>query len=177
MLTVREQQHSFSTHERVFLWQCQSFWDRKCLDLRGTWTPNLLIWPNYFVCVIHITHEGAMCHAPFSGWKVKGQGHMVSVNFWPCLLRGFIPVWLNHFVHDIHTTHEGLMCRDPFSGWKVKGKGHMDHFKLWPCLLCGFVPIWLNHFICGIHTKHEGGDVSSTISRMKDLRSRSRGSF
>ena len=41
MLTVRGQQHSFSTHERVFLWKCQSFWDRKCLDLRGTRTPNL----------------------------------------------------------------------------------------------------------------------------------------
>ena len=43
MLTVRGQQHSFSTHERVFLWKCQSFWDRKCLDLRGTQTPNLRI--------------------------------------------------------------------------------------------------------------------------------------
>ena len=43
MLTVRGQQHSFSTHGRVFLWKCQSFWDRKCLDLRGTRTPNLRI--------------------------------------------------------------------------------------------------------------------------------------
>ena len=43
MLTVRGQQHSFSTHERMFLWKCRSFWDRNCLDLRGTWTPNLLI--------------------------------------------------------------------------------------------------------------------------------------
>ena len=34
MLTVRRQQHSFSTHERVFLWKCKSFWDRKCLSLR-----------------------------------------------------------------------------------------------------------------------------------------------
>ena len=43
MLTVRGQQHSFSTHERVQLWMCQSFWDRKCLDLRGTRTPNFRI--------------------------------------------------------------------------------------------------------------------------------------
>ena len=43
MLAVHGQQHSFSTHERVFLWKSQSFWDRKCLDLRGTWTPNLRI--------------------------------------------------------------------------------------------------------------------------------------
>ena len=41
MLTVRGQQHSFSTHERMFLWKCRSFWDRKCLDLRGTRTPDL----------------------------------------------------------------------------------------------------------------------------------------
>ena len=31
------------THERVFLWKCQSFWDRKCLHLRGTRTPDLRI--------------------------------------------------------------------------------------------------------------------------------------
>ena len=43
MLSVRGQQHSFSTHERVFLWKCQSFWNRKRLDLRGTRTPNLRI--------------------------------------------------------------------------------------------------------------------------------------
>ena len=43
MLTVRGQQHSFSTHERVFLGKCQSLWDRKCLDLRRTRTSNLRI--------------------------------------------------------------------------------------------------------------------------------------
>ena len=36
MLTV----HWFSTHERVFLWKCQSIWDRKCPDLRGARTPT-----------------------------------------------------------------------------------------------------------------------------------------
>ena len=41
MLTVRGQQHSFSTH--VFLWKCQSLWDRKRFDLRGTRTPNVRI--------------------------------------------------------------------------------------------------------------------------------------
>ena len=34
MLTVRGQQHSFSTHEWVFLWKCQSFGDRKCDSCR-----------------------------------------------------------------------------------------------------------------------------------------------
>ena len=43
MITVRGQQHSFSTHERLFLWKCQRFWDRKRLDLRGNRTPNLRI--------------------------------------------------------------------------------------------------------------------------------------
>ena len=43
MLPVHGQQHSFSTHKQVFLWKGQSFWDRKCLDLRGTRTPNLRI--------------------------------------------------------------------------------------------------------------------------------------
>ena len=43
MLTVHGQQHSFSTHERVFLWKCQRFWDRKWFDLRRTRTPNLRI--------------------------------------------------------------------------------------------------------------------------------------
>ena len=35
MLTVCGQQHWFSTHERMFLWKCRRFRDRKCLDLRG----------------------------------------------------------------------------------------------------------------------------------------------
>ena len=40
------QQHSFSTHQRIFLWKCRSFWDRKCLNLRGTWTPTFRFMPN-----------------------------------------------------------------------------------------------------------------------------------
>ena len=40
ILAVQGQPHSFSTHERVFLWKCQNFRDRKCLDLRGTQTPT-----------------------------------------------------------------------------------------------------------------------------------------
>ena len=34
-----------------------------------------------------IQHEGTMCHAPFPGWKVKGQGHS---KFLKCPLRGFL---------------------------------------------------------------------------------------
>ena len=43
MLIVPGKQHSFSTHERMFLWKCHSFWHRKCLELRGTRPPNLRI--------------------------------------------------------------------------------------------------------------------------------------
>ena len=43
MLTVCGQQHSFSTQERVFLLKCQSFKERRYLDLRGTRTYNLRI--------------------------------------------------------------------------------------------------------------------------------------
>ena len=46
MLTVRGQQHSFSTHERVFLGKCQSFWDRKCIELRGLKPPTFGLMPN-----------------------------------------------------------------------------------------------------------------------------------
>ena len=55
MLTVHGQQHSFSTHERMFLWKCQSFWDRKSLDLRGTRTPNLGI---HAECSNHLSYQG-----------------------------------------------------------------------------------------------------------------------
>ena len=48
MLTVRGQQHSFSTHERMFLWKYQSFWDRKYLAPRGTRAPNLQIHAEIF---------------------------------------------------------------------------------------------------------------------------------
>ena len=63
MLTVHGQQHSFSTHERVFLGKCQSFWNRKCLDLRETRTPNLWI---HAECVY-------MC-----SWKWPMQMHNIT---------------------------------------------------------------------------------------------------
>ena len=44
-----------STHERLFMWKCQSFWDRKCLDLRGTPTPNLRI---HAECSNHLSYQG-----------------------------------------------------------------------------------------------------------------------
>ena len=55
ILIVRRQPHSFATHERMFLWKCRSLWDRKCLDLRGTRTPNLRINAE---CSKHLIYQG-----------------------------------------------------------------------------------------------------------------------
>ena len=55
------QQHSFSTHERMFLWKCQSFWDRKYLDLRGTRTPNLRI---HAECSNFLSYQGQTFAVP-----------------------------------------------------------------------------------------------------------------
>ena len=40
--TVHKKIIHFFSHERVFLWTCRSFWDRKCLDLRGIQFPNFV---------------------------------------------------------------------------------------------------------------------------------------
>ena len=54
---MRGQQHSFSTHKRVFLGKCQSFWDRKCLDLRGLKPPTFGLLPNALIYwAIRATH-------------------------------------------------------------------------------------------------------------------------
>ena len=62
MSTVHGQQHSFSTHERMLLRKCQSFWDRKCLDLRRTWTPNLRI---HAECSNHFSYQGQIFSGPW----------------------------------------------------------------------------------------------------------------
>ena len=61
MITVRGQQHSFSTYERMFLWKCQSFWDRKCFSLRGTWTLNLR---TYAECSNRLSYHGQTFAVP-----------------------------------------------------------------------------------------------------------------
>ena len=80
ILTVRGQQHSFLTHQRVFLWKCQSFWDRKCLDLRGTRTPNLRIhaeWSNL------LSYQGQTFAVPcYWTLAVAVQIFWSKVNIW-----------------------------------------------------------------------------------------------
>ena len=50
-----------STHERMFLWKCQSFWNRKCLDLRGTRTPHLRINAE---CSNYLSYQGQKFAVP-----------------------------------------------------------------------------------------------------------------
>ena len=53
--TVPGQQYSFSTHEQIFIWKFQWLWDRKCLHLRETRTPNLRIDAE---CSYHFSYQG-----------------------------------------------------------------------------------------------------------------------
>ena len=62
MLTLCGQQHSFSTHKRLCMWKWQSFWDRKCLDLRRTWTPNLRI---HTECSTLLSYQGQTLAVPW----------------------------------------------------------------------------------------------------------------
>ena len=80
MLTVRGQQHSFLTHKRVFLWKCQYFWDRKCLDLRGTRTPNLRI---HAECFNLLSYQGQTFAVPcFEHWLWWHRHFWSKVNIW-----------------------------------------------------------------------------------------------
>ena len=86
LLIVRGQQHSFSTHERMLLWKCQSFWDRKCLDLRGTRAPNLRI---HAECSNHLSYQGHTFAVPCFEhclWRYR--------NFWRRLIFAHL-----HIVH------------------------------------------------------------------------------
>ena len=80
MLTVRGQQHSFTTHERVFLWKCPDFWDRKYLDLRGTRTPNLRI---HAECFSPLSYQGQTFAVPyFEHWLWRYRYFWSKVNIW-----------------------------------------------------------------------------------------------
>ena len=46
MLTRRGQQHSFSTHERMFLWMCRSFWEGNVSIWGGLEPPTSGCMPN-----------------------------------------------------------------------------------------------------------------------------------
>ena len=46
MFTVRGQQHSFSTHERVLFWKCQSFETENVSTWEGLGSPTFGFMPN-----------------------------------------------------------------------------------------------------------------------------------
>ena len=80
ILTVRGKQHSFSTHERLFLWKCQSFWDRKCLDLRGLEPPTFGFMPNavtyWAIRARHLLAYG------FEHWLWRNRYFWNKVSIW-----------------------------------------------------------------------------------------------
>ena len=115
MFSVDRQQHSFPTHERMLLWKCWSFWDRKCLNLMGTLTPNLRIhaecsnhlsyhcqlhiysmervqnWPFLIALIWNIQHLGSMCYLKI----VQKRHSCISRQVVGCLLWVF-GYWLVH---------------------------------------------------------------------------------
>ena len=88
MLTVRGLQHLFSTHERVLLWKCRSFWDRKCLDRRGTRTTNLRI---HAKCSTLLSYQGQTFAVPCF-WTLAII--MISKNVIICaIINDWVTLW------------------------------------------------------------------------------------
>ena len=80
MLIVREQQHSFSTHEWVFLGKCQRFWDRKCLDLRGARIQTFGFMPNALTCWAIRARQ--LLSNIFEYWLWRYKYFLSEVNIW-----------------------------------------------------------------------------------------------
>ena len=53
---VLGQQHSFSTHESMFLRKCRCLWERKCLDPWGAWIPTWINNHDHYIVWDKITH-------------------------------------------------------------------------------------------------------------------------
>ena len=80
MPTVRGQQHSFSTHDWMFLWKCQRFWNRKCLNLRGLELPTFGFMPNALtIWAIRARH--LQSHV-FLYWLGRLRYFWSKVNIW-----------------------------------------------------------------------------------------------
>ena len=108
---MRGQQHSFSTHERVFLWK---FWDRKCLDLRGSRTPNLRI------------------HAKCSNLvSYQGQTFAVSCVFeywlWQCRYFLIKLTYMNIYIYTLITSFCAFQCMNKQKSWSKDGDEYV-HF-------------------------------------------------
>ena len=97
LLNVRGNKHSFLTHEPVFVWNCQRFWERKCLDLKGTRRPSLQIHANALtICAIRARH--LLSHIfKYGLWRYRY--FLSKVNIWNVNC-----VWATAFF----STHESM---------------------------------------------------------------------
>ena len=96
-----------------------------------------------------------MCHGPFSGQKVSGQGHIGGLKFLLGPLFGSVRIRPNRFICGTNI-HGVTMCCAPFPGQKVKGQCHMGRSKFLPCPLLGSMPFSPIYFICCTNTTCEG---------------------
>ena len=81
MLTVREQQHIFSTHERMFIWKCQSFWNRKFSTWGGLEPPIFGFMPNALTnWAIRARHS--LFHVFFLYWLWRYRYFWRKVDIW-----------------------------------------------------------------------------------------------
>ena len=107
MLTVRRQQHSFSTHKRMFLWKCQSFWDRKWLDLRGTRTPYLM---SIIKCRMKL-----LIHSPTSTVQLLRLGmdkSFLPILYWACNYLSMLGLKSNHVSKSDYQSQMALLITD-----------------------------------------------------------------
>ena len=140
LLTAHGQQHSFWTHERMFLWKCQSFWDRKCLDPRRTRTPNPLINGE---CCNHLSYQGQTFAVTFSKstscHHQDGPAYSVfclMTPFWACPHHYSPPILvrISKFGQQMH-----------FSSLKIPGNSGLD----WPWTSPSFlIPRLIYLYIC-----------------------------
>ena len=100
MLTVRRQQHSFSTYEGMFLWECRSFIDRKCLDLRGTRNPNLQISFNIDEHSQHCQHSKCQDILPHLVGTLQDKAVLECATFLLCDLISFLSTVANTNVFE-----------------------------------------------------------------------------
>ena len=80
MLTVRGQQHSFSTHERVFLRKCQNFETENASTWGGLEPPTFGFMPNALTCwAIRARH---LPWLPYSYLVLRSVFHKIRNRWW-----------------------------------------------------------------------------------------------
>ena len=94
MLTLRGQQHSFSTHERVFLWKCQSF----CFETENvsTWGGLVRRWMQQ-----NLTNEKSILVQAWCSHAISHKLNQCSPRF---LISHDVtsPQWVKPLLTNIH---------------------------------------------------------------------------